>query len=75
MQYRIPHKRSLLGTAITLSLLPFSGLSVAQDQIEEVVVTGSFITRDTFNTTTPVQVMDEAQLLEQGTPNLGEVIR
>ena len=75
MQYRIPHKRSLLGTAITLSLLPFSGLSVAQDQIEEVVVTGSFITRDTFNTTTPVQVMDEAQLLEQGTPNLGEVLR
>lgn len=75
MQYRIPHKRSLLCTAITLSLLPFSGVSLAQEQIEEVVVTGSFITRDTFNTTTPVQVMTEASLLEQGTPNLGEVLR
>jgi iron complex outermembrane receptor protein len=75
MQYRIPHNRSLLCTAITLSLLPLAGMSVAQEQIEEVVVTGSFITRDTFNTTNPVQVMTEASLLEQGTPNLGEVLR
>jgi len=75
MQYRIPHNRSLLCTAITLSLLPLSSLSLAQDQIEEVIVTGSFITRDSFNTTTPVQVMTEQSLLEQGTPNLGEVLR
>jgi iron complex outermembrane receptor protein len=75
MQYRIPHNRSLLCMAITLSLLPLAGISVAQEQIEEVVVTGSFITRDTFNTTNPVQVMTEASLLEQGTPNLGEVLR
>ena len=43
--------------------------------IEEVVVTGSFIRRDTINVTTPVQVMTEEDLLEQGTPNLGEVLR
>jgi len=42
----IPHKRSLLCAAVSLSLLPLSGVSIAQDQsIEEVVVTGSFIRR------------------------------
>ena len=72
----IPHKRSLLCAAISLTLLPFAGAASAQDGvIEEVVVTGSFIRRDTINVTTPVQVMTEEDLLEQGTPNLGEVLR
>src|SRR5210317_2014301 len=40
----IPHKRSLLCAAISMSLLPLAGQSLAQDEsIEEVVVTGSFI--------------------------------
>jgi iron complex outermembrane recepter protein len=76
MHYQIPHRRSLLCSAVALSLLPFSATLSAQDsQIEEVVVTGSFITRDTVNTTTPIQTMTEQSLIEQGTPNLGEVLR
>ncbi|MFT4815071.1 MAG: iron complex outermembrane receptor protein [Pseudohongiellaceae bacterium] len=75
MQFKIPHKRRLLCSAITLSLFPFSGMLHAQEQIEQIIVTGSFITRDTFNSTTPVQVMTEQSLIEQGTPNLGEVLR
>lgn len=76
MQHQIPHKRGLLFSAITLSLLPFSGSLFAQDTaIEEIVVTGSFIRRDTVNTTTPLQTMTEQSLIEQGTPNLGEVLR
>jgi iron complex outermembrane receptor protein len=76
MHYQIPHRRSLLCSAIAFSLLPISGALSAQDnRIEEVVVTGSFITRDTVNTTTPVQTMTEQSLIEQGTPNLGEVLR
>ncbi len=76
MHYQIPHRRSLLCSAVALSLLPFSTTLSAQDsQIEEVVVTGSFITRDTVNTTTPIQTMTEQSLIEQGTPNLGEVLR
>jgi hypothetical protein len=44
MQFKIPHDKNLLCTAVALSLLPLSGTSLAQDdQIEEVVVTGSFI--------------------------------
>ena len=46
MQRRIPHKRSLLCAAISLSLLPLASQSIAQqDTVEEVVVTGSFIRR------------------------------
>ncbi len=76
MHYQIPHRRSLLCSAIAFSLLPLTGSLSAQDnRIEEVVVTGSFITRDTVNTTTPVQTMTEQSLIEQGTPNLGEVLR
>lgn len=69
-------KRKMLSAAISLSLLPFAGAISAQERsIEEVVVTGSFLRRDTINVSTPVQVMNEEQLLEQGTPNLGEVLR
>jgi hypothetical protein len=46
MQSRIPHKRSLLCAAISLSLVPLASTSFAQqDEVEEVVVTGSFIRR------------------------------
>ena len=46
MQFKTPHKRNLLCAAISLSLLPLSGMTLAQDDsIEEVVVTGSFIRR------------------------------
>ncbi|MBL6754552.1 MAG: hypothetical protein ISP89_09750, partial [Pseudomonadales bacterium] len=69
-------KRKMLSAAISLSLLPFAGAISAQERsIEEVEVTGSFLRRDTINVSTPVQVMNEEQLLEQGTPNLGEVLR
>jgi iron complex outermembrane receptor protein len=44
-------------------------------EIEEVIVTGSYIKRDSFDRSSPVEVMNEAKLVEQGTPNLGEVLR
>lgn len=46
-----------------------------QNIIEEVVVTGSLIKRDSFDLSSPVDVMDETELAEQGTPNLGDVLR
>ena len=40
MQRQIPHKRSLLCAAISLSLLPLASQSIAQeDTVEEVIVT------------------------------------
>ena len=72
-----PHKRNLLCAAISMSLLPLSGLSVAQDpQVEEVVVTGSFIRRsEGFTSASQTTQLSAEDLEAQGTLNLGEVIQ
>ena len=71
MQFKIPHKRSLLCSAISMSLLPISGVSLAQDQVEEVVVTGSFIRRsEGFTQASSVTQLNAADLEAQGTLNL-----
>lgn len=43
--------------------------------LEEVVVTGSLIKRDSFDMSTPLDVMDEFEISEQSTPNLGDILR
>lgn len=77
MQFKIPHKRSLLCTAISMSLLPLSATTSAQDsQVEEVVVTGSFIRRsEGFTQASAVTQLNAADLEAQGTLNLGEVVQ
>ena len=77
MQFKIPHKRSLLCSAISMSLLPLAGTSLAQDtQVEEVVVTGSFIRRsEGFTQASSVTQLDAGDLEAQGTLNLGEVVQ
>jgi outer membrane receptor protein involved in Fe transport len=77
MQFKIPHKRRLLCTAISMSLLPLAGTSLAQDQqVEEVVVTGSFIRRSAgFTQASQTTQLDAEDLLAQGTLNIGEVIQ
>lgn len=77
MQFRIPHKKHLLCTAVAMSLLPLSGTSLAQDEgIEEVVVTGSFIRRsEGFTQASSVTQLTAADLEAQGTINMGEVIQ
>jgi iron complex outermembrane recepter protein len=47
-----------------------------QQRVEEVIVTGTFIRRqDSFDTASPVDVIDAADIEERGTPNIGEIIR
>ncbi len=77
MQFNIPHKRSLLCTAISMSLLPLSGTALAQDQqVEEVVVTGSFIRRsEGFTQASQTTQLNAADLEAQGTLNIGEVVQ
>lgn len=77
MQSQFPHKRSMLCAAISLSLLPLSGMSVAQDnQVEEVVVTGSFIRRsEGFTQASAVTQLSAEDLESQGTLNMGEVVQ
>jgi len=70
-------KRSLLYVAISTSLLPFSGTSLAQDaEIEEVIVTGSFIRRtEGFRAASPVTQITADDIAAAGTPNMGDVIQ
>jgi outer membrane receptor protein involved in Fe transport len=60
-----------------MSLLPLSGTTSAQDsQVEEVVVTGSFIRRsEGFTQASAVTQLNAADLEAQGTLNLGEVVQ
>ena len=77
MQSRIPHKRSMLCAAISLSLLPLAAPTFAQqDEVEEVVVTGSFIRRsEGFTQASAVTQLSAEDLQDQGTLNLGEVVQ
>lgn len=80
MKKRIPHKRSLLCTAITLALFPLTSGTFAQDmpedEIEEVVVTGTFIRRsEGFSQASQVTQLNAEDLIDTGTLNMGEVIQ
>jgi len=79
MRFKVPHKRSLLYTAVVLSLLPLSNPSFAQQgqaEVEEVVVTGSYIRRsEGFTQASQVTQLSADDLLDEGTLNLGEVIQ
>ena len=77
MYRNIPHKRSMLCAAISLSLLPLTSPSFAQqDTVEEVVVTGSYIRRtEGFAQASSVTQLNADDLAAEGTMNLGEVIQ
>jgi iron complex outermembrane receptor protein len=61
------------GTAAMLIYLP--GGAFAEQSVEEVIVTGSYIRRDNFETASPIHVMDARTIEQQGTPVLGEILR
>jgi outer membrane receptor protein involved in Fe transport len=46
-----------------------------QTELEEIVVTGSHIKRDTFNYSTPVTVIDNVEISSTGTTNLGDLLQ
>ena len=57
-----------------IALLLGSSLALAQETIEEVVVTGSLLKRDSFDSASPLKVIDDVELKAEATPALGEVI-
>ena len=46
----------------------------ADDAIEEIIVTGSLIKRDNFDSSSPLQVLEAAEIEAEATPALGEII-
>ena len=65
---------------VGLSVMPLAGLSNAQAPaeservIEEIRVTGSHIARDSFDTPSPVQVIDALDIEAAGTTNMADII-
>ncbi|MGJ8688870.1 MAG: TonB-dependent receptor domain-containing protein [Gammaproteobacteria bacterium] len=78
MRRNIPYKRSLLCAAISFSLLPIATPTFAQQdpEVEEVVVTGSFIRRsEGFTGASAIRQISADDLVDEGTLNLGEVVQ
>ena len=72
-------RRRYGGNAIAIALLFSVAAFTTQNSyaenatIEEVVVTGSLLKRDSFDSASPLKVIDDVELKAEATPALGEV--
>lgn len=67
---------ALAATGAMAAVIPTaSAQQEGQVEIEEIVVTGSHIKRDTFNYSTPVTVLDSVEISSTGTTNLGDLLQ
>lgn len=67
-------KNSLyLGIAACTMALPLS--IQAQDQVEELVITGSYIKKGKFESPSPIEVITAEDIKLQGAPNMAQVVR
>lgn len=80
-RYKLLHALRLAlsaGLAVTVSSyvqLAHAQQAAGEPEIEEIVVTGSHIKRDTFNYSTPVTVVDDIEISSTGTTNLGDLLQ
>ncbi|HVF17516.1 MAG TPA: TonB-dependent receptor, partial [Steroidobacteraceae bacterium] len=63
-----------LAAAVSMTLLT-SQINAQEGPREEIVVTGSYIKRDTFDAPSPTEVIDSAAIAESGAPAMGNYIR
>lgn len=63
-----------LGCMLAIIVFTVPCFTFAEDQMEEVVVTGSYIKRDSFDSPSPLTVIDQTAIADNATPALGEVI-
>ncbi len=72
---------ALLAVSVFSLLAGYTPAALAQAQtdgaeaLEEITVTGSRIRRDTFNYSTPITVIDSAEISATGTTNLGDLLQ
>lgn len=70
------YKINLLAASIAAVLLPSSDKVLAQEAVEEVVVTGSYIRRsEGFGASSPIQQMTIEDLEAEGTVNMAQVVQ
>lgn len=73
----VKNRANLLSAAIAAALMLPAGSTLAQQapEVEEVVVTGSFIRRtEGFQAASPILQFDAEDIANEGTPNMGDVI-
>ena len=59
---------------VSLSILFALGVVAEELELEEIVVTGSYIKRDSFDSASPLTIIDQASIEANATTNLGEVL-
>ena len=65
--------RTLLCSSIMLAI--YTPTVLAQDDLEEIVVTGSYIRNSNFTGASPVDTVEQETLLTYGAANIGQYIR
>lgn len=60
--------------AVLLLCMGTASAIAEEDEMEEVVVTGSYIKRDSFDSASPLTVIDQVDISAQATPALGEIL-
>ena len=71
------NKKSFLYTFFALSLVAFNTNVFAQDDdnVEEVIVTGSKITKDEFSSSSPITIITEEDILSAGNASVDEYLK
>ncbi|MEX0619318.1 MAG: TonB-dependent receptor [Pseudohongiellaceae bacterium] len=72
-----PYRRKLLCSSIVAALaIPLSAHAQDEDrEIEELVVTGSYIRNSSFNGASPVDTLEQEAVLNSGSINMGQFMR
>jgi len=61
--------------AISITCVIAADTNAEEDEMEEIVITGSRIKRSDFSSASPITVIDGQSILESGFSNLGEALR
>jgi iron complex outermembrane recepter protein len=72
------HAALLIGVASSILILespPASAQQTSSAPIETVVVTGTLIHRNDYNTPSPVQVIDPSQIRAQGVTSMADLLQ
>ena len=76
--FRALQKRGLLSFlsigALLLNFMGIQGASAAEEVIEEVIVTGSYLKRSSENSPSPLSVLTSADIEDLGAQGMGEII-
>ncbi len=75
MSSNFPGKRRSLALAVILATSGLSTLAQAQQEVEEIIVTGSFIRGTPQDAPSPVTVINRSSIQEQGASSVWDLVR